>query len=86
MILKKVVLVILLFSFVFCEQPKKQEFVLKTSDFQTEIDGKKTDLYLLKNEQIEVYITNYGARIVSLLSLPHQARLGSPRGPRLRYH
>ena len=76
MILKKVVLVILLLSFVFCEQPKKQEFVLKTSDFQTEIDGKKTDLYLLKNEQIEVYITNYGARIVSLLSPDKQGILG----------
>lgn len=76
MILKKVVLVILLFSFVFCEQPKKQEFVLKTSDFQTEIGGKKTDLYLLKNEQIEVYITNYGARIVSLLSPDKQGIMG----------
>ncbi|MDB2521059.1 galactose mutarotase [Flavobacteriaceae bacterium] len=76
MILKKVVLVILLLSFVFCEQPKKQEFVLKTSDFQTEIGGKKTDLYLLKNEQIEVYITNYGARIVSLLSPDEQGIMG----------
>ena len=76
MILKKVVLVILLLSFVFCEQPKKQEFVLKTSDFQTEIGGKKTDLYLLKNEQIEVYITNYGARIVSLLSPDKQGIMG----------
>jgi len=76
MILKKVVLVILLLSFVFCEQPKKQEFVLKTSDFQTEIGGKKTDLYLLKNEQIEVYITNYGARIVSLLGPDKQGIMG----------
>lgn len=76
MILKKVVLVILLLSFVFCEQPKKQEFVLKTSDFQTEIGGKKTDLHLLKNEQIEVYITNYGARIVSLLSPDKQGIMG----------
>lgn len=76
MILKKVVLVILLLSFVFCEQPKKQKFVLKTSDFQTEIGGKKTDLYLLKNEQIEVYITNYGARIVSLLSPDKQGIMG----------
>ena len=76
MILKKVVLVILLLSFVFCEQPKKQKFVLKTSDFQTEIGGKKTDLHLLKNEQIEVYITNYGARIVSLLSPDKQGIMG----------
>ena len=68
MILKKVTLLIVLLSIVSCEQAKKDEFVLKTSDFQTEIGGKKTDLYLLKNEQIEVYITNYGGRIVSLLT------------------
>lgn len=67
MTLKKTVIVILLLSFVFCEQNKKEEFVLQASDFQTEIEGKKTDLYLLKNDQIQVYITNYGGRIVSLL-------------------
>jgi aldose 1-epimerase len=75
MILKKIVLVIILLSFVSCDPLKKEEFVLKASDFQTEINGKKTDLYLLKNEQIQVYITNYGGRIVSLLS---PDRNGSP--------
>jgi len=38
------------------------------SAFQTTIDGKKTDLYTLKNKNgVEVVITNYGGRIVSLL-------------------
>ena len=76
MILKKITLLIVLLSIVSCEQAKKDEFVLKTSDFQTEIGGKKTDLYLLKNEQIEVYITNYGGRIVSLLSPDKKGVMG----------
>ena len=34
--------------------------------FQTEIDGKKTDLFKLENSQgMKIYITNYGGRIVS---------------------
>lgn len=34
---------------------------LNRSDFQATINGKKTDLYILKNEQgNEVAITNYG--------------------------
>ncbi len=74
--IKKLILVILLLSFVYCEQAKKQKFVLEISSFQTEIEGKKTDLYQLKNEKIEVYITNYGARIVSLLSPDRKGIMG----------
>lgn len=38
------------------------------SAFQTTIDGKKTDLYVLKNSRgAEAAITNYGGRIVSIL-------------------
>lgn len=38
------------------------------SAFQSTIDGKKTDLYVLKNTKgAQVAITNYGGRIVSLL-------------------
>lgn len=35
--------------------------------FQETIDGKQTDLYVLKNKDLRVAITNYGARVVSLL-------------------
>lgn len=35
--------------------------------FQQTIDGKQTELYLLKNGNIQAAITNYGARVVSLL-------------------
>ena len=74
--INKTVFVALLLSFVFCEQPKKQGFVIKASDFQTEIKGKKTDIYLLKSDKIQVYITNYGGRIVSLLTPDNYGEMG----------
>ena len=74
--IKKLILVALLLSFIYCEQDKKQKFVLEKNNFQTEIEGKKTDLYQLKNKKIEVYITNYGARIVSLLSPDSRGTMG----------
>ena len=76
MTLNRITLTLIWLSFVSCEQAKKQEFVLKASDFQTEIEGKKTDLYLLKNDKIQVYITNYGGRIVSLLTPDSKGVMG----------
>lgn len=41
---------------------------LKSEDFQTEIKGKKTNLFILKNnEGNEVAITNYGGAIVAIM-------------------
>lgn len=41
---------------------------LKQSDFQSEADGKKTDLFILKNDNgMEVCVTNLGGRIVSVM-------------------
>lgn len=41
---------------------------LKPNDFQTTIDGKNTDLYILKNNVgNEVAITNYGGAIVAIM-------------------
>lgn len=41
---------------------------LKREDFQTTIDGKNTDLYILKNHQgNEVAITNYGGALVAIM-------------------
>ena len=74
--IKKFILVTLLLSLINCEQTKKQKFVLEINNFQTDIEGKITDLYQLKNEKIEVYITNYGARIVSLLSPDRKGIMG----------
>jgi aldose 1-epimerase len=65
-----------LFLFVFCTNNSKEEFVLKASDFQKTIDGKVTNLYLLKNDKIQVYITNYGGRIVSILTPDRYGQMG----------
>src|SRR5215204_3847112 len=40
---------------------------IQRGNFQRTIDNKHIDLYTLKNDQAEVQITNYGARIVSFL-------------------
>ena len=41
---------------------------LKREDFQTRIDGKETDLYILRNKEgNEVAITNYGGAIVAIM-------------------
>lgn len=41
---------------------------LNVHDFQTEVDGKLTDLYVLRNQNgMEACITNYGGRVVSLM-------------------
>lgn len=41
---------------------------LKRSDFRSEVNGDSTDLYILKNANgAEVTLTNYGARIVSVM-------------------
>lgn len=54
-----------------CTQPVQKELTLSglsAADFQTEKDGKKTDLFVLKNTNgVEVCITNFGGRIVSVM-------------------
>src|SRR5688500_15043401 len=45
-------------------------------EFQKEMDGKQTDLFVLTNTTgIQVAITNYGARLVSLLVPDKNKRL-----------
>ena len=41
---------------------------LKREDFQTTVNGKQTDLYILKNSQgNEVAVTNYGGALVAIM-------------------
>ena len=50
--------------------PKASENLsgLKRVDFQSEQQGKQTDLYTLTNKNgMEVCVTNYGGRIVSIM-------------------
>lgn len=51
----------------FCSCDSGEVKLLSAEKFQKEIDGKKTDLYTLKNDSgMVVQLTNYGARVVSL--------------------
>lgn len=46
---------------------KTQYSKMKREDFQTILDGKKTDLYTLKNSNgVEITVTNFGARVVEI--------------------
>ena len=48
---------------------------LNRKDFQTTINGKKTDLYILKNRKgYEVAVSNYGGAIVPQRELRRQGR------------
>ena len=69
--IKKVILLSTVVSLIACSSKQKKmysESGLDKAKFQTEIDGKKTDLFILKNpNNMEVCVTNYGGRIVSVM-------------------
>ena len=71
----KTYIILFSFLFVFCDQKMDNYQVLDKTNFQTSIGGQKTDLFLLENENLKVFVTNYGARIVSLFV---QDRFGNP--------
>ncbi|WP_300726331.1 aldose epimerase family protein [uncultured Bacteroides sp.] len=51
---------------------------LKRADFQKEIDGKKTDLYILSNDNgAEMAITNYGGAILAVMVPDRNGVLGN---------
>lgn len=51
-----------------CNQNTETLSGLKRTDFRTEVDGLSTDLFVLKNKNgMEVCITNYGGRVVSIM-------------------
>ncbi|WP_346862014.1 aldose epimerase family protein [uncultured Draconibacterium sp.] len=73
--MKRIKLSILLISFSFlifsCSQKPAEPLTcgnLKAEDFQSTVNGKATNLYVLQNGDITTAITNYGGRIVSLLA------------------
>lgn len=49
---------------------------LKKVDFQTEIDGKKTDLYVLTNANgLEICVTNFGGKVVSVMTPDREGKM-----------
>ncbi len=66
---KNIFLVLFLSSLFFsCATKVKEQTCcqLKVEDFQKTVDGKQTGIYFLKNGDINMAVTNYGGRIVSL--------------------
>ena len=63
----KIYIILFSFLFVFCDQKMDYYQVLDKTNFQKSIEEKKTDLFLLENQNLKVFVTNYGARIVSLV-------------------
>lgn len=67
---KSIALVVLALLLCFsCKKEKEMTLSgLNIRDFQTEINGQLTNLFVLKNKHgMEVCITNYGGRVVSLM-------------------
>ncbi|WP_430973854.1 aldose epimerase family protein [Sunxiuqinia rutila] len=61
-----------------CQQPaqKKEDALYAKADFESTIDGKTTTLYTLENAHgMKVTLTNYGAKIVSILVPDREGKL-----------
>jgi aldose 1-epimerase len=67
--MKKLSIVLIIVILAACSSPEKKEIKLPYSktDFESVIDGRKTELFTLKNKNgMVVTLTNYGAKIVSV--------------------
>ncbi|MBO7511187.1 MAG: galactose-1-epimerase, partial [Bacteroidales bacterium] len=42
--------------------------LMSVENFQGEVDGKPVSLYTLKNGEVQMQVTNFGARIVSIFT------------------
>ena len=65
----KLIILLILTTMIHTNTVNAQHSQLKRADFQQTIDGKQTDLYFLRNKNgIEIAITNFGGRVVELLT------------------
>ncbi len=78
--MKKLIIFLIIMNLVACKTGVNRKDYsatvnLKKDAFEKIINGKKTGLFMLENKNgIKVYITNYGARIVSLLTPDNKGR------------
>jgi aldose 1-epimerase len=64
--MKNIYLLLILLS-VGCQTQNMKHIKSKKSDFQTELNGKRTDLFTLRNSNgLEMAVTNFGARVIEL--------------------
>ena len=50
-----------------CGNSKQDVTLLDATQFRTTVDGRQTDLYTLKNGTLTMHVTNFGARVLSLV-------------------
>ncbi len=50
---------------------------LRRKDFQTTVDGKETDLFFLRNDKMEIAVTNYGATVVAIMVPDKNGKYGN---------
>ncbi len=63
----KTIYLISFLSILGCQTQHMEHIKSKKADFQTEVNGKQTDLYFMKNKNgLEMAVTNFGARVVEL--------------------
>lgn len=62
----RLIVAVALLALTGCCEKKCGVELLPAENFQSEVDGKKTDLYTITNGDITMQVTNFGARVVSL--------------------
>ena len=64
--MKKLLAILTLVATVSCCDNQKSITLLDKANFETNVDGKAVSLYTLRNADLVMQVTNYGARVVSL--------------------
>ena len=64
--MKKLFVIAAAFAAMVACSPKNEVKLFPVSDFQTVVDGKDVSIYTLKNAELTMQVTNFGARVVSL--------------------
>ena len=64
--MKKLFVIAAAFAATVACAPKNDVTLFPVSDFQTVVDGNEVSIYTLKNADLTMQVTNFGARVVSL--------------------
>lgn len=63
----RLMFILILFFMMNMQESVARHSLLNRADFQTEVNGKKTDLFYIRNKKgLEIAVTNFGARVVEI--------------------
>ena len=63
----RLMFILILFFMMNMQESVARHSLLNRADFQTEVNGKKTDLFYIRNKNgLEIAVTNFGARVVEI--------------------